>query len=251
MQILKIGGSVITDKHQFEKPNLEAIKLVSNAIASALKQGDLNLIIVHGAGSFGHHHVIEYGLNDGIRTHKQWLGFCETRKAVAGLSNIFICELKKNGVPAVRFPPCSYIVSRNKRISNFNTKPIFDALDGGKVPVLHGDMVMDEELGGSVCSGDQIVSYLGKDAERVIMGTNVDGIMESGKLVERITGGNKDEILKKVGGSDAKDVTGGMRGKLLEIFKIPAPTYIVNAHKPERITSILLGKEAKCTKIKL
>ena len=57
--ILKIGGSIITDKNSIEpKVNYDNLDRISSEIANAFNNKSLDiadgLIIVHGAGSFGH-----------------------------------------------------------------------------------------------------------------------------------------------------------------------------------------------------
>ncbi|VVB99943.1 Isopentenyl phosphate kinase [uncultured archaeon] len=157
--------------------------------------------------------------------------------------------LADRGVPAISVPPISIIESTNRRISSFNKKEIFDLLEAGYLPVLYGDMVPDRKLCYSVCSGDQIIAHLGKKAERVVMVSNVDGVMACGKVVPLITRRNFSKISKHLGCSSAADVTGGMAGKVREIMKSGATTYITNASHPERMVALLLGKKAACTKI--
>ena len=48
-RIVKIGGASITDKSQFEHVKLENI----NFIVDLFKNNYKNLILIHGAGSFG------------------------------------------------------------------------------------------------------------------------------------------------------------------------------------------------------
>jgi isopentenyl phosphate kinase len=48
-RIVKIGGAAITDKHQFEQAKLSDI----DAIVEQFKGSHRELILIHGAGSFG------------------------------------------------------------------------------------------------------------------------------------------------------------------------------------------------------
>ncbi|MGC9005656.1 MAG: hypothetical protein ACP5JC_03495, partial [Candidatus Micrarchaeia archaeon] len=92
---------------------------------------------------------------------------------------------------------------------------------------------------------------LGKDAEMIVLGTNVDGVLVDGKVVRKITRKNFEKIAKHFGGAGTTDVTGGMRGKILEIIKTGKPAYIVNALHPNRVEALLLGKKKPvCTEIK-
>jgi isopentenyl phosphate kinase len=60
--LIKVGGSSITDKATKETLNLEAIQWFADAMHDALAAGNALYILVHGAGSFGHHSAKEYGL---------------------------------------------------------------------------------------------------------------------------------------------------------------------------------------------
>ena len=249
MQILKLGGSAITNKNGWMSANPKAIGSLAIAVAHAWKRGSRNLIIVHGAGSFGHALVIKWKLNNGVKTAEQKVACAKTHAACCALSAMVTGALVSKGVPAISIPPQEIVKSRNRRIVKFDTRLVFSTLKAGKVPVLFGDMVPDSKLGFSVCSGDQIVAYLGKKASRIIMASNVEGVMAKGKLVPIITRKNFASIAPHLKGSSAKDVTGGMAGKVREIMAIKKPAFIVNARNPGRVASLLLGKKAVCTKI--
>ena len=52
--LIKIGGSLITDKTKPYTTRPEVIKRIAKEIKEAVSEKDVNLIIGHGAGSFGH-----------------------------------------------------------------------------------------------------------------------------------------------------------------------------------------------------
>ena len=251
MQLLKMGGSAITKKGGWKAANRAAIAKLAGAVAGVWKAGKRELIVVHGAGSFGHALVKKYGLDGGVGSGRQKKACVEVQKACASLSAIVVSALRKKGVNAVSFAPHELIVSENRRIKRFNSAPVYAALKQGKLPVLYGDMVPDGKLGFSVCSGDQIIAYLGKKAERVVFATNVDGVLAEGKVVPLITRRNFASIKRHLGGSSAADVTGGMAGKVKEIMRIGKTAYVVNAARADRVKALLLGKKAVCTEIKL
>lgn len=251
MKLLKLGGSAITVKEGYMKANVVHIAALAKAVANVWDKGVKDLIIVHGAGSFGHALVLKYKLDNGVRTMQEQEGCRKTQEACTELSKLVVDALAKEGVPAVSIPPHSIVVSNNKRIEMFDESPIFDALGKGKLPVLYGDMVMDSSLGFSVCSGDQIVAYLAKWADSVIMASAVDGVMAGGKVVPLINRKNFAAVAKHLKKSDKPDVTGGMAGKVKEIMNMGKPAYVVNATKPERVVALLLGKKAICTRIEL
>lgn len=250
MKIVKLGGSIITDKKGFKKADKASIRRLVRVVAKAWNKGVKDLVIVHGAGSFGHAPVMEYDLNKGIKTGKHRLGFADTHLACSQLSNFIVAELINNSVPAVSLPPISIIIQNNRRISKFNHKHFLAVLKAGYVPVLYGDMVLDTKLKGSVVSGDQIVSYLGKMADLIVLATDVNGVLVGGKVVPEINKSNFKEISKHLGGAESKDVTGGMAGKVKELMGLKADVYVVNGTRPDRIYKLLIGEKVISTYLK-
>lgn len=251
MQILKIGGSVLTKKHGYMEPDEVNISRLAQTIALVWRKGVRDFILIHGAGSFGHAPVLAHGIEDGIKSDKDRMGYADTHAACAYLSQMVVDAIIKNGVPAVSIPPAAIIKQRKKRIVKFDEEIISNYLKSGFLPVLYGDMVLDDSLKGSVCSGDQISAYLGKKAGKIIMGTNVDGILVEGKVVPKIDKKNFTEVMKHIRSSaGAPDVTGGMEGKIKELTKLKAPVYIVNASKIDRVEALLTNRKTICTEIK-
>ncbi|CEA12653.1 isopentenyl phosphate kinase [Methanobacterium formicicum] len=230
MIILKLGGSVITRKDA-TKPTLDPVNL--DRIAREIAQAQVEkLIIIHGAGSFGHLHASKYAIGSPITTPDQLrekrMGFTLTQNSVKNL-NHFVCHyLLNHGIPAVAVPPSSFITSRNKRIESARLEMVEKYLEMGMVPVLYGDVVLDadEDLKMAVISGDQLVSYLSLKLkpERIILGSDVDGIFDrdpkkhpQAQLLERV---QSLEDLQFLEGAQTVDVTGGMAGKLAELLEL-------------------------------
>jgi len=227
--ILKLGGSVITKK-EAKKPTLDHDNLdrITKEIASSSFD---KLIIVHGAGSFGHPFAREYAIGSEIKdeddfNHKK-LGFCITQSWVKKLNSIVCESLRENGVLAVSVQPSSFIITKNKRIYACDLNLINKYLDLGFVPVIYGDVVidMDESIKICVLSGDQIIQYFGENLKpsRVILGSDVDGIYtkdpkkhSNAELMETVT--SCQDLAAE--GSLNVDVTGGMNGKLRELLDL-------------------------------
>lgn len=249
MKILKIGGSVITDKSACRKANPKNIEKLAKTVAGIWKRGARDLIVVHGAGSFGHAMVIQLGLQDGVKNTAQKLGYAQTHAACCELSSMLVAALIENGAPAISIPPAMVLALKDKRIARFDMKTVDDYLQSGYLPILFGDMAPDSILGGYPCSGDQIVAYLGKGAELIVLATNVDGVLDDkGAVVPLITRQNLQEISKHLRHTE-NDVTGGMKGKIGELLSLDTVAYVVNGLHPERIESVFSGKPAPCTQI--
>jgi isopentenyl phosphate kinase len=115
------------------------------------------------------------------------------------------------------------------------------------MPVLHGDVAMDAAGKAAIVSGDQLVSYIARslNADVVAIGSNVDGVLFSGKPLARITRMDLAQVQNAVGGSGEADVTGGMRGKLLELLDLAdlgIESMIFNAGTEGNISRALKGE---------
>ncbi|MEZ5334959.1 MAG: isopentenyl phosphate kinase [Methanolobus sp.] len=239
--ILKIGGSVITDKSADDgAARMDQIKRIANEIAGF----EGKLIIVHGAGSFGHPQVKRFGLT-GKFDHE---GSIITHMSVRKLNTTVVEALNSAGVNALPLHPMACAVSENSRIKSMFLEQIEQMLESGFVPVLHGDMVMDTESGTSVLSGDQIVPYLAiqMKASRIGIGSAEEGVLDNnGGVIPEISNANFDEIKEYLGGSANTDVTGGMLGKVLELLNLSeqsnGTSYIFNAGNAGNVSGFLNG----------
>ncbi len=256
--ILKIGGSVITDKDGALAARTEVI----NRLAEETQRANVkNLIIVHGGGSFGHPTAQKYGIKNGLKEDEQKIGFAETHHVMTVLNGLVMDALVWHNIPAVSVTPSSCVVTENGRIKSFETAVLKMLLKMGFVPVLYGDATVDEKLGFTVLSGDQVVSYLARTlcACKIVMGVDTDGLYDAdpkvaknAKLYGHLTLEELRKIKSGIGASTAADVTGGMLGKITEL--IPAieqgiPVEIVNASKANRVYKTLIGEPVECTVI--
>jgi isopentenyl phosphate kinase len=256
--VLKLGGSVITDKEKPLTPDLKAIERLADEISRAKVS---SLILVHGGGSFGHPVAELYNIAGGYADQSQILGFSQTHLAMTLLNSWVMEALIRHNIPAVEVHPSSCAVTKAGRIINMELEPLKKMLKIGFVPVLYGDAVLDSKKGFAILSGDQIVSSLATKlgAARIIMGADVDGLYtadpkadSSARLIEHVTLEELKSLKHKIEGSKATDVTGGMLGKVQEIkiaIEHDIETVIVNATKPLRVYKALKGEKVTGTVI--
>ena len=264
--ILKVGGSVCTEKDRnIPKAKTAVIRRVAREIKKAQRRGKFRIVVVHGAGPFGHKLVAKYGIKNGVKkkSRRQVEGFARTQNSMLRLNKIFMEEFRKEGLLGFPVQASACVVQKRKKISKFDTGIVSELLKfDGVIPIMHGDMVIDSELGASVVSGDAIVSHLaGKlKANVVLMGSNVEGIFTAdpkksrkAKLVGKINARNFAQVLKGVSGSTGVDVTRGMKGKLLEIRKVAKGRKVVvfNLNRKDNLYSLLAGKSGIGTEIRL
>ncbi|MEM2386233.1 MAG: isopentenyl phosphate kinase [Candidatus Bathyarchaeia archaeon] len=256
--ILKIGGSVITDKSKEMGVRMDIINRLADEI---LEANPKSLVIVHGGGSFGHPVAQKYAIKEGFRDESQIIGFAETHHVMTVLNGLFMDALIWRGIPAVSITPSSCIITKNGRIACFEEALVKKLLEMGFIPVLYGDAVLDTELGFTILSGDQLTTFLALrfNAKNILIGVDVDGLYNEdpktsakAKMFEHLTLEELKKVQGLLGGSNACDVTGGMANKIAELM--PAiesgiPVFIVNASKPRYIYKALKGEKVKGTLI--
>jgi isopentenyl phosphate kinase len=239
VKVLKIGGSILTDKSRPLAARPEEIKRVAEEVAAAPR----NLVLVHGAGSFGHIPASGYGLPERFSPE----GLLKTHESVIGLNAMMVKALAVAGADPMPVHPFSAIVLRDGRIAGFASEPVSIMLESGLLPVLHGDVAMDITRKAGIVSGDQLVSYLARSlrAEIVAVGTDVDGVILGGETVPEIARRDLPVLADALGESKEVDVTGGMRGKLMELLELAEAGFestIFNASLEGQIERALKGQ---------
>ncbi|NMB79513.1 MAG: isopentenyl phosphate kinase family protein [Methanomicrobiales archaeon] len=235
--ILKLGGSVITDKRADCAVNRDQLAAVAAAIARARTTG---IVVIHGAGSCGHPDAKRYHLDQGAKAGETE-GIVVTHKAVCGLNGEVVLALRENGVPAIGIHPLHLGIADNGRLVGFETRHLATMLALGMVPVIHGDVVMDLSKGACIVSGDQLASYLAPALaiRRVGLATDVPGVLDGGSVVSRIT--RKTIAAIPLGNSSHTDVTGGMKGKIDEMLVLADAGIGSDIFHVSRVADFLTG----------
>jgi isopentenyl phosphate kinase len=240
LKILKIGGSVLTDKSsEAACARIEEIDRISEEIAS----NPSGLILVHGAGSFGHIQAGAYGMPERFSR----VGIRVIHSSVARLNRIVVDALAEAGANPVSVHPFSCTLLRDGRIERMDVDPLEEMVKRGLIPVLHGDVAMDTSRGAGIVSGDQLVPYLARVLNPGIVaeGFDKDGVIHEGAPLIEVTREMLPSIEKSLGGSSGTDVTGGMRTKVLELLDladIGIPARIFNASRAGMVERALSGE---------
>ena len=214
--VLKLGGSVVTDKAGDCAVRTDRIGECAGEIA---RRPGIQVILVHGAGSCGHPQAHRHRLDQGVPPG-DLAGIPETHHAVADLNRAVVDALRRAGREAVGIHPLGHCVAASGRLQHPDWRQVGLMLSLGVTPVLHGDVVMDTVRGASIISGDQLVSSLARalSPDRVGLATDVPGVLGgTGAVVGRIRRGEGKGL---AGGSRNTDVTGGMEGKLEELLAL-------------------------------
>ena len=245
--ILKLGGSVITDKKTDCAINFDQLSFVSSEIKrTAAGKG---LVIIHGAGSCGHPEAKRYHLDNGAVAGKTD-GIYVTHHAVSGLNDAVVEAFRKKGIPAAGIHPLHTAVAENGRLIGFEYRHLEKMLMLGMVPVIHGDVVMDLSRGACIVSGDQLVRYLAVALKinRVGLATDVPGVLDGGHVVPEIS--QKTAPSLQISNSMHTDVTGGMRGKIDELLGLADAGIGSDIFHVLRIGDFLSGSDHGGTKVR-
>ena len=241
--VVKWGGAAITRKGaRREALDEGALDACVEQLAGAWRERPGGLVLVHGAGCFGHWQAKE------ARVHEGWqgadrLGFARTRAAVTRLNSLVVSRLVAAGVPAVGLPAFpSWTTSGPGQLAGSSSAPVgaaASALGAGLLPVLHGDAVLDDNQGCSILSGDLLVRELalGLGACHAVFLTNVPGLFDrppadpGAELIREVLVGGAGEDWAWRGvdgrlrtgaeahmaaGAAPDDVTGGVAAKVRE-----------------------------------
>ncbi len=240
--LLKLGGSLITDKTRPYTPRLNKLADLATEIAQALQtHPDLLLILGHGSGSFGHTAAKKYGTKDGPPLDAPpsspkmggdqgggwyWQGFAEVWYQASTLNRYVIQALHDAGLPAVTFSPLASVWSENGKVATWDLSHLKAALENGLLPVVHGDVIFDRAKGGTILSTEDLFAYLAGElgAQRVLLAGLEAAVWADFPArrhrVERVTRTSFDEISPGVGKAAGADVTGGMASKVRQMLDL-------------------------------
>lgn len=242
MLLVKLGGSVITNK---EKPLSPRRKTVDN-IAKSLQKIDEPIIIVHGGGSFGHFWSVKYDMHTKPSKYNT-KGVSVVKNSMVQLNKIILDILLKNKLNPYCLPPTDFMKG-NKPIRT-KIKEIEKIAKHGFVPVIFGDALWFGNGKSYILSGDKIMTILAKELrpKLCIFVMNVDGIysnMKKKDLIYELK--NENPVISDI----EMDVTGGMKRKIQEatnISKMGLKVFFVNGNKPERIVNAVKKRKFEGT----
>ncbi len=270
---LKLGGSLITDKERPRTPRVEVLDSLCRQIAEVrVYDPNLLLLLGHGSGSFGHVAAKEYatragipplappsgGSTDSLSPRSKdfslyWRGFTEVWHEANELNKIVMDALRGAKIPAIAFSPLSSVVAKDGEISEWNLSPIMQALANGIVPVVYGDVVIDEVRGGTILSTEDLFMHLARKLhpQRVLLAGVEDAIYADfparKQRVTRVSPVSYQKIRASIGKSHATDVTGGMSSKVEQMLALveflPAlSVQIFSGGEEGNLKDVLLGK---------
>ena len=248
MILVKLGGSVITHKDKYRSLNLKAMERLAAEIARAGRQ----LVLVHGAGSFGHLVAHEFHLDQGFQDKKQLEGVAKVQLDMRDLNQMVMRSLEVAEIPAASIPPSACALLESGKLKALDMELFHRYLDLGMVPVTFGDVVLDRINGFGICSGDQLIYRLAREfkPERIIFCADVDGIFSrdpnldpDARLIEKVDRGVLDALPRT---TRHTDVTGSIYGKIecmLRMSRMAQSTMVINGSVEGRLERAMKGEK--------
>ena len=242
MILIKLGGSIITNK---EKPLSPRRKTIDNILKEIGKIKE-PIIIVHGGGSYGHYWSVKYNMHTKpAKTNPK--GVAIVKNSMVELNKIILDSAVKNRINSYCLPPTDFM-NGNKAIKS-KILTINDISKSGLTPITFGDALWFGQKKSYILSGDVIMTIIGKilKPRLSLFVLDVDGVYSDLKTKRLIHDFKKEKPEIK---NNKMDVTGGMTRKITEannMAKAGLKIFFVNGNKPKRITDAISGKRFEGT----
>jgi isopentenyl phosphate kinase len=266
---LKLGGSLLTDKARPRALRTEVLSRLAAEIATARAfRPGLRLLIGQGGGSFAHTVANRYGTRKGVASAEEWRGYAATAQAAAELNRIVAQSLADAGIPVLPVQPSASASCRDGELSSMDDRPIGTALANDLVPLVYGDVALDEVRGGTIVSTEQIFRWLAPRLcpVRVLLVGEVAGVLTADPLdwasrqpsgdlppgsevIPEITSASLRTLSGSLGGARGVDVTGGMFAKVSEMIALLEATpslrevQIISGLVPGLVHAVLLDPD--------
>ena len=257
LTFLKLGGSLLTHKHQPRAARVDVLaRLLGEVAAARAANPDLRLVLGHGSGSFGHVEAARYQTRAGVHTREQWRGLAEVQYAAGLLNRLVVDAAWAAGVPVLNLPPSASAVCRQGQVSTLSVEPVEAALNHGLVPVVFGDVALDQAQGGTIVSTEDVFGYLAAALRpaRILLAGLEPGVLDhwpGGAVLPHI--GCESEVTG-ARGAQGYDVTGGMASKVAQmqalVRQVPGlEVRIFSGEPPGAVRDALLGRASPGTLI--
>jgi len=241
--LLKLGGSLLTEKTGVEVLRPEVLARLAAEIAAFAREAPGRLVVGHGSGSFGHVAAHRHGIAGGLRDASQLPGIAQTQDRAAALHRHVVAALLEAGALPFSIAPSSSVVAKGGEAVAFADEPLLLALDRGLLPVLYGDVVMDRAWGVSICSTEKLFEILartlldrGHTIRRALWLGETDGLYDAeGRTLPRLTAAGLEQAAGAIGAPAGTDVTGGMLHRVetaLALARLGIPSHLANGLVP-------------------
>jgi len=264
LYLIKLGGSLITDKSKPYSARIDVIKRLAKEIKNSLKKG-MKIILGHGGGSFPHVSASKYQTYKGFIDKDSKYGMSVVHYDAAKLNMIVVEEFLNAGLKIFPLQTSSIAIAKRSKIIDMYVKPIEKLLEFNIIPVLYGDVGIDLEQGCCILSTEEIFRYLAVSLRKyyepfIVMCGIVDGLYDKdplkypdAKFIEIVNKDNINIVRGYLSSSYWIDVTGGMKHKIETLYKLTEygiNSILINCLKDGNLEKFLKGYKVKGTFIK-
>jgi isopentenyl phosphate kinase len=257
--VIKFGGGLITDKTQFKTIKAQNLDSVCGIIANVLEKGN-EVIIVHGAGSFGHLEAKKWKLATGYDRsiiEEQRIAVEKVRRDMLELNKIVIDNLNKFGINSISHPPSLWANGLGPEFKGDINR--FKENNSDTIHVTFGDVVdINDKREFGILSGDDLMVRICNEipgiSHCIFLLGDTEGLLTkppNEKGAELIPIWSKDQEITGVH-EKSQDVTGGifLKAESASIIcqKIPN-VWMLDGRKPERIQELIQTGNTTGTKV--
>jgi len=242
--VVKLGGSLITDKRKPLTLNRERLDSAAKALTEVAR--GRKLVIVHGGGSFGHYAVVQAG-----GSRERLVSDVSYWMSVLNLE--VVTALRAAGAPAVGLPPLAVARINNGQLS-LQREILESYLKDGTVPVTHGGLVLQGERL-EILSGDVLASEVAVKlaAKTLVFLMDIDAVYtadpRSDPQARRLEVVRRSDLEAIKGGSSGTDVTGGLLLKLREALRAAEAGVRVTLGGVNELQAMVEGGEGRYTRV--
>jgi isopentenyl phosphate kinase len=262
--VLKWGGGLITEKSRLKTVRTDVLDSLAEQLSEVLAEG-VDVVLVHGAGSFGHLKAKQYRLAEGRLDdalfdgeHTQLEAVGEVRNDMVELNDHVMKALTTYDISAVSLAPHTWATNTGPEFGG--DVAVFGAAPQGIVMVTHGDVVdCTDERAFGILSGDDLVVRLATEVQGVTRVVFAMGGVE-GVLAQPPKDGEEQMLLPTLGRNEAfsgehasdLDVTGGIGLKVDRGFMVlesGIEVLLVSGEHEGRVRGACLGREVRGTRL--
>ena len=249
--VIKMGGGLITDKSKHKTVKPEVIDSLTSMV-SKLVDGGLSVVLVHGAGSFGHLTAKKWRLSDGVDStisDGQRQAVSQVRKDMIELSGYVTSSLESKGISCTSLPPSNWVTGTGPDF--LGSLGPFAGSPPNEVMVTFGDVVgKDDSSEFGILSGDDLMVRLSVEIPNVeysvfLLGDS-PGMMdrppsrEGAKLLDAWS----PETVAETSHNTEEDVTGGIDLKArraAQIAQYVPNVWFIDGRNPSRVIDLVIG----------
>lgn len=215
--VIKIGGSLVSDKRAGRHLDTFAVKKYATAVAHIVRRRPGRVIFVAGGGSFGHGAVRDLDPSSAFAA-------VDLTEATFAVKWAWVTAFREAGLDAVPLQVAAMTLFEGAQ-TRTDGRVLRQLLDKGALPVLSGDSVLDEQGRLRVLGSDHVPSVaidVIPGPWRVVTLTDVPGVLLDGPggtdVLPHVDSRDPSLALAAVWGTAAWDTSDAMAGKLAALI---------------------------------